>query len=172
MRRALVVVVLAGCAAQPMSDQARSRALFADVVRVLTHPRCLNCHPAGDSPTQGDQARLHDPPVARDVPGLSCTTCHQDHNLSHARVPGAPKWGLAPSVMAWAGRTPHEICEQLKDGERNGHRSLAQIVEHAAHDPLVAWAWSPGAGRSPAPGMQEQFGAAMAAWVESGAVCP
>jgi hypothetical protein len=30
----------------------RSRAIFAEVAKVLTHPRCLNCHPAGDRPTQ------------------------------------------------------------------------------------------------------------------------
>jgi hypothetical protein len=28
---------------------ARSAALFTEVGKVLTHPRCVNCHPAGDS---------------------------------------------------------------------------------------------------------------------------
>ena len=27
---------------------ARSAALFAELGKVLTHPRCVNCHPAGD----------------------------------------------------------------------------------------------------------------------------
>jgi hypothetical protein len=74
--------------------------------------------------------------------------------------------------MAWVGRSPHAICEQLKDPKRNGGKTLAQIVEHNAHDELVGWGWKPGAGREPAPGTQEQFGAIVAAWVETGAECP
>ena len=44
---------------------ARSAALFTELGKVLTHPRCLNCHPAGDRPHQGDMARIHQPPVER-----------------------------------------------------------------------------------------------------------
>ena len=40
---------------------ARSRALFAEVVKVPTSPRCMNCHPAGDHPTQGDGDPYRDP---------------------------------------------------------------------------------------------------------------
>ena len=75
--------------------------------------------------------------------------------------------------MAWVGKTPHSICEQLKDPKRNGGRSLADIVEHNAHDhKLVAWGWSPGADRQPVPGNQQQFGDIVAAWVQTGAECP
>lgn len=155
----------------------RSRALFLEATRVMFHPRCRNCHPAGDVPAQGDDGRAHDPPVVRGpadqgAPGLECTSCHQDRNLELARVPGAPKWALAPLVMAWVNRTPQALCEQLKDPKRNGDKDLAHIVEHSAHDELVAWGWAPGHGRAPAPGTQQQFGALMAAWVESGAACP
>ncbi len=161
-----------------ITDRAeRSRALFAEATRVLLHPRCINCHPAGDTPTQGDFGRLHDPPVLRGpedrgIVGLYCSSCHQDRNLALARVPGAPKWQLAPRSMVWAGRTPRELCEQIKDPARNGQRSLAQVVEHAAHDPIVAWGWAPGSDRTPAPGSQERFGALVAAWVRDGAECP
>jgi hypothetical protein len=155
----------------------RSRALFREAARVLLHPRCLNCHPAGDSPTQGDRGRLHDPPVARGpedrgAPAMECRSCHQSANAPLARVPGAPGWHLAPLSMAWVGRSPASLCEQLKDPARNGGKTLAAIVDHAAHDKLVAWGWAPGAGRAPAPGTQERFGALMAAWVDSGAACP
>jgi hypothetical protein len=38
-----------------IADRAsRSRAMFAEVAKVLTGPRCMNCHPAGDHPLQGD----------------------------------------------------------------------------------------------------------------------
>ncbi|WP_096333601.1 Isoquinoline 1-oxidoreductase subunit [Nannocystis exedens] len=155
----------------------RSRAMFAEAAKVMLHPRCTNCHPAGDTPLQGDDARIHDPPVVRGpadegVPGLLCTSCHQDANLELARVPGAPKWHLAPIEMAWVGLTPAALCEQIKDPQRNGGKTLAQIVEHSAHDELVAWGWEPGHGRAPAPGTQAQFGALMAAWVADGAACP
>jgi hypothetical protein len=39
-------------------------------------------------------------------------------------------------------------------------------------DALVAWAWTPGTGREPAPGTQEQFAALVEAWVRTGAACP
>jgi hypothetical protein len=155
----------------------RSRALFLEASRVLTHPRCINCHPAGDVPHQGMTVELHYPPAVRGpksagVVGVECTGCHQDHNLELARVPGAPKWQLAPLEMAWVGKSPRAICEQMQDPKRNGGRTLAQIVEHNAHDELVGWGWHPGADREPAPGTQELFGRLIAAWVETGAKCP
>jgi len=155
----------------------RSRAMFTEATRVIFHPRCINCHPNGDSPTQRDNLEKHDPPVFRGpsdhgVVGLECTSCHQDTNLELARVPGAPKWALAPLKMAWQGRSAHDVCEQIKDKDRNDNKSLEQIVDHMTNDPLVAWGWNPGHGRTPAPATQKEFGALIAAWVESGAACP
>ncbi len=155
----------------------RSRALFLEASRVLMHPRCVNCHPNGDVPHHGMNLALHDPPVVRGpdnhgVVGMHCTGCHQDKNQDLARVPGAPHWALAPLEMAWVGKGPHEICEQMKDPKRNGGKTIAQIVEHNAHDELVAWGWKPGHDREPAPGTQAQFGAIVAAWAETGAECP
>ena len=129
----------------------RSRALFLEASRVFLHPRCVNCHPNGDVPAQGMQMTPHEPPVMRGpedhgVVGMECTSCHQDRNLELARVPGAPDWHLAPREMAWVGKTPRQICEQMKDPKRNGGRTLAQIVEHNAHDKLVGWGWAPGRG--------------------------
>jgi len=155
----------------------RSAALFLEASRVLLHPRCANCHPDGDSPLQGMRMIPHQPPVARGpddhgVVAMQCQGCHQRENLEHARVPGAPNWHLAPREMAWVGKTPRYLCEQLKDKKRNGGKSLAELVEHNTHDELVAWGWKPGHGREPAPGDQKQFGAITAAWVATGAECP
>lgn len=155
----------------------RSQALFGEMSRVLLHPRCLNCHVDGDSPAQGVTLALHDPPVTRGpedrgVVGMECTTCHQDRNLELSRVPGAPDWRLPPRNMAWVGKTPSELCEQLKDPARNGKRELAAIVEHSHKDPLVAWGWHPGFDRESAPGSQEEFADLVDAWVASGASCP
>jgi hypothetical protein len=157
--------------------QERSTALFLEASKVLLHPRCANCHPPDDSPRQGDAHVRHDPPVVRGpgglgVPAMRCASCHQDRNLSHARVPGAPGWHLAPLEMAWLGRTPGQICRQIKDRSRNGGKTLAQIQQHMAHDELVAWGWSPGSGRTPAPGTQTELGALIQAWIDTGAACP
>jgi len=156
---------------------ARSVALFAELGKVLSHPRCVNCHPAGDRPRQGESGRPHQPPVARGadghgLPAMRCSSCHQGANFDPARMPGHPEWHLAPREMAWEGKTPGEICAQIKDPARNGGRSLEEIVHHIGTDTLVGWAWAPGFGRAPAPGTQQQAGALIEAWVKTGAVCP
>lgn len=156
---------------------ARSAALFTELGKVLAHPRCVNCHPAGDRPRQGELGRSHQPPVERGIDGLGtvtmrCPICHQQANFEPGRVPGHPHWHLAPNEMAWEGKTLGQICTQIKDRDRNGGRSLEEIVHHIGTDSLVGWAWAPGFGRQPAPGTQKEAGALVAEWVKSGAVCP
>jgi hypothetical protein len=157
-------------------SQERSRALFSEISKVLTNPRCINCHPAGDRPTQGDDRHEHLPPVYRGA-GL-CMTCHTDRNYtlmeraSYRSIPGHPRWDLAPVEMAWQGKSVREICEQIKDPQRNGGRSLELLHEHLAKDDLVAWGWSPGEGREPAPGSQRLLGELVRAWIDTGAACP
>jgi hypothetical protein len=156
---------------------ARSAALFVELGKVLTHPRCVNCHPAGDRPLQGDAMRLHQPPVQRGadghgLPAMRCSVCHQQANFDAARMPGNSIWHLAPIEMGWENKTLGQICEQIKDRGRNGNRSLAEIVHHIGTDHLVGWAWSPGYGRTPAPGTQKLAGELVEAWVKTGAVCP
>jgi hypothetical protein len=156
---------------------ARSMALFQEAGKVLQHPRCVNCHPAGDSPHQTDQRRPHQPLVVRGADGhgaptLSCNTCHGPANFDPAHVPGHPEWHLAPLAMAWEGRSLGQICEQIKDRARNGDRDMAALLHHLGEDTLVGWAWTPGLGRTPAPGTQARFGEIMRAWADAGAACP
>lgn len=155
----------------------RSVALFAEMGKVMQHPRCMNCHPATERPRQGDAKRLHEPLVVRGTDGhgasgLRCTTCHGKQNYDPARIPGDGHWALAPASMALEGKTLGQICEQLKDQNRNGSRDLAALVRHVTTDTLVLWGWHPGAGREPAPGTAAQFGALMQAWADTGAACP
>jgi hypothetical protein len=165
--------------------KARSRALFLEAAKVVTSPRCMNCHPAGDRPTQGNDMHPHEPPVARgpDGGGLPGNTCHGCHMQSNTRIlagveapfqsiPGHPRWGVAPIEMAWEGKSVGDICRQIKDPQRNGGRSLDLVHEHVAHDDLVAWGWNPGPGRDPAPGTQERAGELIRAWIDAGAECP
>jgi hypothetical protein len=192
LKAGLIVIMLAGTAGSlaaaedlraPESFSSitnpseRSRALFVEAGRVLQHPRCLNCHPVGERPTQGDDGHPHSPLVVRGVDdkgavGLRCTACHQTANYEPSGVPGHPLWHVAPKSMAWQTRTLGQICEQIKDRRRNGGKTLAAIHEHMAHDSLVGWAWRPGGTREPAPGTQAQLCALIAAWIQSGAACP
>ncbi len=155
----------------------RSRALFAEAGKVIQSPRCLNCHPVGERPTQGADMHPHSPLVVRGADdkgavGMRCTTCHQSANFESSGVPGHPLWHVAPRSMAWQQRSLAQICAQIKDTRRNGGKSMAQMHEHMASDSLVGWAWQPGGTREPAPGTQAQFGALIAAWIETGAACP
>jgi hypothetical protein len=165
-----------------ISDKsARSRAIFGEIGRLLTNPRCMNCHPAGEHPLQGNDQHEHVPPVWRGENGhfaTDCGGCHMEHNFtlheaaSYQSIPGHSRWGLAPLSMAWEGKSLGEICQQIKDTDRNGGRDLALLQEHVAKDDLVGWAWHPGEGRDPAPGTQEQAGQLMQAWIDTGAACP
>ncbi len=151
----------------------RSRRLFLEASQVLRHPRCANCHPGDDLPRQGDHQRVHDPRIARTPDaGATCRVCHRKTNRDDTGIPGAPEWALAPREAGWLDRDAASICQQLKDPSRNGGRSLAELVEHAEHDELVAWGWAPGRERQPAPGNQQQFAELLAAWAATGAWCP
>ena len=196
MYRSLLVVMATLCASvclaedlKPVSAFAsitdrttRSAALFTEAARVIEHPRCLNCHPADRTPTQGNDLHAHNPPIRADKeghgpPGLPCNTCHQAQNTPTnvkpiESIPGHAHWMLAPLSMAWQGLKTSEICQQIKDPARNGGRSLEKIHEHLAFDTLVGWAWAPGFGREPAPGTQKAFGELITAWIETGAACP
>lgn len=163
------------------NPDARSVALFREMGKVIQSPRCINCHPRTDRPLQGDDMHPHNPPVVRGpynfgASGMECTTCHGRENVLFANgersIPGNRKWALAPLSMAWEGKSLGEICAQIKDPARNGHKTLDQLVEHNTTDVLVGWGWNPGKGRTPAPGTQADFGALTKAWVESGAKCP
>ena len=73
--------------------KAHSLALFAEIGKVLTSPRCMNCHAANDRPRQGDSGRLHQPPVFRGpdglgLPAMRCPICHLATNFDPARMPG------------------------------------------------------------------------------------
>ena len=156
---------------------ATAKADFLEMSRVLLAPRCSNCHPAGDAPLQTDQAVRHAMNVTRTSAksGLPCATCHPTQNSDFVGgPPGVPGWNLPPdeAPMVFVGKTPTELCEQLKDGARNGHRTLHDLDEHMGHDPLVLWAWNPGPGRSLPPMTHEAFAAHVRRWVAAGGPCP
>jgi hypothetical protein len=162
------------------SDTAPAEAAFNRAWPVFASPRCRNCHPSGDAPLQGDDGHVHIQDVKRGadgkgVYGMKCSTCHQAANLPGANMPpGNLKWSLPPANMKMViqGETAGQFCRQLKDPAKNGHRTLAQIIDHVSSDDLVGWGWNPGDGRTPPPLSRPEFVAAMKAWVDNGAACP
>lgn len=161
-------------------DAAASRAAFLQLYRVLTSPRCQNCHPAGDAPLQGDDSHVHLQNVKRGAEGhgitaMRCDTCHQTVNLVGAHMPpGNPKWALPPPEhkMVFVGRSAAELCKQIKDPRQNGGRSLEKLFDHVANDDLVGWGWNPGDGRTLPPLSRQETVAQMKIWIAGGAACP
>jgi len=164
------------------STTAESIALYMQMHAVLSHPRCVNCHPRDDSPKQGLEQRIHSPPITRGPRdsgplGLPCSACHTEANYDPAGVPGAPNWHLAPRSMAWEGKTAAELCRAMTDRSRNGDRKLQATVEHLTEDKLVAWGWEPGINvyrepREPVPVPKEEFNRIVTAWARTGGACP
>ena len=165
---------LAPVAAPEPAKEKPQQDLFADIATVLRHPRCLNCHVLGDTPTQGDDRHVHMPPVKRGSDGrgagLMCNVCHQATNGPVA--PGAPDWHLAPVAMAWEGLSVGDLCRTVTDPTKNGNRDLKSIAAHMTNDPIVQWGWAPGGTRKPVPMSKEDFAKAVSVWVESGGACP
>jgi hypothetical protein len=63
----------------------RSLEVFEKTTKVFLHPRCLNCHPAGDRPSQGRDMHVHTMNVKRGkenhgAVAMKCATCHQNNN--------------------------------------------------------------------------------------------
>jgi hypothetical protein len=182
---ALLALLFAQCSS-PSADESvgadtgHAAAAWSTVYAVLQHPRCMNCHPAGDVPLQGDDSLPHAQNVQRGPDGtglfaLRCATCHQTQNTPGAHLPpGAPTWHLPrPSMpLVFEGLDESELCRQLKDPQRNGGKSPEALLHHVAEDPLVLWGWEPGDGRAPVSTPHADFVAAMRAWVEGGCDCP
>jgi mono/diheme cytochrome c family protein len=160
-------------------DDAAARAAFLKAYPVFMHPRCLNCHPAGDAPLQGDDSLPHAQNVQRGPEGrgryaLKCANCHQRANLAGANMPpGNPKWHMPPPGMrmVFQGKSPGELCRQLKDPAQNGGMTLEELIHHVTHDKLVLWGWDPGDGRTKPPSHAE-FVDHLRTWVNKGAACP
>lgn len=175
--KCFLLLLLAGCTAARADEAADGKAAFGTVYEVLLHPRCMNCHPAGDAPLQYDDSRPHGQNITRrsEKNGLACSACHRAKNGDKPNMPpGAPNWHLPPAEtpMVFQGRTRRQLCEQLKDPKQTGGKGLAQLVHHVEHDALVLWGWAPGPGRKPVSVPHPKFVRAIKTWVAAGAPCP
>ena len=163
------------------SQREQSLRYFDQAAKVFQHPRCLNCHPAGDRPLQGMDMHEHLMNVQRGpkdhgATALNCNACHGTENNKYSQVPGAPHWQLAPRQMGWVGLSKKQLCQKLKAGTQPGRMAgdmtPEEFIKHNAEDKLVAWGWSPGERREPVPFTQKKFGDIVAQWIATGAECP
>ena len=160
-------------------DSVGSVKAFMEVYKVLTSPRCVNCHPSGNIPLQGDDSRLHAslPQRGKDGKGLyamKCANCHQPTNIEGpGKPPGHPNWHLPPAnmKMIFQERTPNQLAKQLVNPKTNGNKTLKQLLAHA-DDGLVKAGWNPGEGRTVPPMTHEEFRKAWISWIEKGAYAP
>jgi len=160
-------------------DSIASVNAFMEVYKVLMSPRCMNCHPAGDIPLQNDDSHLHtmSPRRGKDGHGvyaMKCSNCHQPTNTPGLHTPpGNPKWALPPAdmKMVFQGKKPRELALQIMDYKQNGHKSKAQLLEHA-RDTLVKAGWNMGEGRKPPPLGYNAFLKAWDTWINKGGYAP
>lgn len=163
-----------------IKDSVGSAKAFMSVYKVVMSARCMNCHPSGDVPLQGDDNHLHTMNVKRGADGrgvyaVRCSNCHQAENTAGLHMPpGNPKWGLPPAKMrmVFQGRTPRQLALQLLDPKQNGGRTKQQLIDHMAKDDLVGWAWHPGDGRTLPPMSRAAFVAQVRLWIAKGAYAP
>jgi hypothetical protein len=160
-------------------DSIASVNAFMKVYTVLMSPRCMNCHPSGDIPLQGDDSHIHQMMPRRGTDGkgvyaMKCSNCHQPTNAPGLHAPpGNPKWHLPPAdmKMVFQGRSAQQLAKQIIDPKQNGHKNKAQLIQHAS-DTLVTGAWNPGEGRSLPPLSHEEFKKAWLTWIQKGAYAP
>ena len=160
-------------------DSVESVNAFMKVYSVLMSPRCMNCHPSGDIPLQGDDSHLHQMLPRRGTDGkgvyaMKCSNCHQPTNSPGLHTPpGNPKWHLPPAEMrmVFQGRSAYQLAKQIMDPKQNGHKNKTQLIAHAS-DTLVTGAWNPGEGRSLPPMSHDEFKKAWITWIQKGGYAP
>jgi len=162
-----------------VNDSVASVKAFMQVYKVLTSSRCMNCHPSGDVPLQGDDSHLHSMLPRRGKEGkgvfaMKCSNCHQPENVPGLHTPpGNPDWHLPPAnmKMVFQGKTPAQLAKQLVNPKTNGNKTLQQLIEHA-DDSLVKAGWNMGEGRTVPPMSHEEFKKAWITWIKTGAYAP
>lgn len=171
-------------------SRAEGLANWQKFYEVASHPRCVNCHAGADNkpmwsgPSYG-KTRPHGMNInAGDsragVEAVPCSACHAalaKPNPNANRVPHAPPrvamaWQLAPVQAAWFGKSSHYICNQLKDPQRNGDRTVRELAAHLDHDVVLRWAWQPGGNREPAPHSLQAAMDFLMKWAAAGTPCP
>ena len=169
---------------------------FNRVYKVVTHPRCANCHVGADNmpmwsgPSYGETRphgmnvnagmSVHEGAKRCGPEALPCSTCHRKNDNFDTEPHAPPRagldWCLPPAELAWFNKSAAEVCAQLSDPERNGGLDWMELAKHlitdAKHHGFVLWGWQPGGGREPAPYSLQEHVYDILVWGTSGMPCP
>ena len=154
-----------------------SKAAFNEAYTVFMSPRCMNCHPKGDIPLQGDDSHLHTQGVKRGADGkglyaMKCKNCHQDTNTPGISMPpGHPNWHLPPATqkMVFEGKTPAQLAANFKDPKFTGFKSMDEFIHHVEDDTLVKHSFTYG---TKPPLSHKDFVIKVKEWIAKGAAIP
>lgn len=158
--------------------------LFREIVPVLTHPRCLNCHGGMDilsdrHPGASALEESLNPREAiftaefRSALEAQCTTCHD--GLAGWTVPPPPLYFVDASG---APKTAEALCEQMKVLEASGERLVSHFHDDHGGIQFIAAGFAGdralggeelarlGLTREPPPGTQAQLTAQARRWVD------
>jgi hypothetical protein len=158
----------------------KSKEAFLKAYTVFTHPRCMNCHPKGDIPLQGDDSHLHAQGVQRGREGkgvlaLKCKNCHQEANLKGVnQPPGNPHWQMPPMnrKMVFEGMSPKQLAIHFKDNQFTGFKKLEDMIEHVEKESLVLNSFVPIDGCEKLPMSHKEFVESVKEWIVKGAAVP
>ena len=166
-------------------SRAEGLVAWARIYEVASHPRCSNCHVGADNiPMWSGLSYGRTRPHGMNINAgesrigaeyVSCSTCHALreglNDMPHAAPQVAMNWQLAPVEAEWFGKSSVEICNQLRDPDRNGGRDHLDLASHLDHDLILHWAWTPGGGREPAPYSLQEHVNDVLTWGVAGFPC-
>ena len=160
-------------------------AAFETVRAVLQHPRCQNCHPAGDAPLQGDDgpraraeraARARRARHGRRASARRATARRTRPSSYGAHIPPgvATGWHMPPpeEKMVFVGvRAARAVRADQGPGaqRRQGHGRAAHAPRRSARDLGLEPGLRPRAGVH---AVAQTFLAAWETWAAAGAPCP
>ncbi|HEY8258254.1 MAG TPA: hypothetical protein VIG08_11430 [Gemmatimonadales bacterium] len=118
--------VVGACNGLSVGKQVKAVKVFAEMLPVFRHARCMNCHggldPTSDQHPGKDQL---DPELTlfanREAFLAQCQECHD----------GLPGWMVPPTAaLFFTGKSDEDICRQMKQFEHSG----PDFVEHIEND--------------------------------------
>jgi hypothetical protein len=140
MNNRLYVALLLGAfsAAPPLRGQRTVEdplAIFAKMMPVLSHDRCVNCHGATDA----FKGFYHPGAVSQKTPCVSCHTANA-------------RWDIAPRPMAFFQKTTRQLCDHFAVNLAVGEGTAV----HLEHDDLIGLAFAGRRGNAVTPQFTEK----------------
>ena len=100
---------------------------FEDMIPVIRHPRCMNCHGGVNPLVPYAQGRHMGGLIdTTQIPNSSVQTIRKVCEQCHAQLPG---WDTPGAPMFWVGKTDKQICMQFKQFSTDPADFIAHITD-------------------------------------------